>query len=104
MAGAFRGEADDGVADGDGDVFGFFALAEGDAETADGEGVGDFFPDGDGDRVSWESATAVAAARPTSSLPSGRNVMARQTRRPVTTSPVVVPTMSRRLRRRCRAA
>ncbi|WP_419249335.1 hypothetical protein [Streptomyces canus] len=52
MAGALRGEADDGVADGDGDVFGFFALAEGDAETADGEGVGDFFPDGDGDCVS----------------------------------------------------
>jgi hypothetical protein len=104
VTGAFRGEADAGAADLDGEAFGVVGPADGVTElveVVDGDAECPGEPAG---RVSWELATAVAAACPASSLRSGRIVMTRQTRSPVTISPVVVPTISRRLRLRCRAA
>ncbi|GHA17322.1 hypothetical protein GCM10010303_29200 [Streptomyces purpurascens] len=104
VAGAVRGEADAGAVDAVAEAVGVVGPADGVAEAADGE-AGEGFRSGDaGGLVLWESATAVAGARPASSSRSGCIVMTRQTRRPVTTSPVVVPTSSPRLRLRCRAA
>jgi hypothetical protein len=45
----FPGDVDDGVPDGDAEAFGFLAPADGDADTLDGEGVGDFFFSGNAD-------------------------------------------------------
>jgi hypothetical protein len=107
VPGTFCEEAPDDVREGDAAPFGFldvefwgFGFLALDEADADADGVGDVTPGGEGELVSSALATAVAAARAASSLPSGRIVMARQTRRPVTTSPVVVPTISRRLRLR----
>jgi hypothetical protein len=107
VTGAFRGEANVGAADLDGEAFGVVGPADGVTElveVADGDAE-DGLRRGEADgRVSWELATAVAAAGPASALRSGCIVITRPTRSPVTISPVVVPTISRRLRLRCRAA
>lgn len=106
VTGAFRGEADARAADLDAEAFGVVGPADGVTElveVADGDVEDSLRPGEAAGRVSWELATAVAAG-PASSLRSGCIVMTRQTRSPVTISPVVAPTISRRLCLRCRAA
>lgn len=104
VTGVLRGEADGRAADRDGEGFGVVALAEGDAETADGEGVEDFVV-GDADGwVSWALVTAVAAAPAAPGCGPDWFVMIRQTARPTAISAAAVPVIRLCLRLRCRAA
>ncbi|MGW1215984.1 hypothetical protein ACWD5F_40780 [Streptomyces sp. NPDC002499] len=99
MTGALRGEADGRAADLDGEAFGVDAPAEGDVETADGDGVEDFFF---GDADVWVSSEAAALAA--AGCGPDRSFVTRQTTRLTAISAAALPIISSRLRLRCRAA